>query len=143
MTDTRTTPNVPRLRELARWAREEDDKRLRGEPSEWYQGYWFSRDPDELEEAGVILPAGCGTACCIAGKQAQLEGAVPYFNPTFDTTSGGSVLVYGDRIDVDEFACETLGITKDEADRLFEASNDIDRIEYVINDIITRATDEK
>ncbi len=116
-------PNTERLLELKAWVRREWEKKESGQESEWDQSTWASR-------------TGCGTACCVAGKAALLDGWQPEFadepgvNYTIIFAKGGRTWP------VDDIAQDVLGLTDEEADDLFEVSNSVEQIERMIDLIV-------
>lgn len=130
-----TEVNVPLLRKAVEWAETEASK---PEGGRWMQGTWmfqvdeflndmhnsFATVEDRLAwlESEHIDPT-CGTAYCIAGYVAQL------MNPEYRERHviGGRHLA--------DFATDELGISDDEADRLFAASNTIEDIRRVAEEI--------
>lgn len=130
---TRTKAQKERLIDLATWAAGEDARRRLGLPSEWYQGFWLTRDP-----------AGCGTACCIAGRVALQDGGIPVVNDdnydaldretskreweSSDSIDATRVWLpkRHEPVDVEEYARKALGLSQEEADDLFNGTNDLD-----------------
>lgn len=139
-----TSGQRARLVHLAAWAAGEDAKRRLGLRSEWYQGTWFHVAP------------GCGTACCIAGKVALEDGAVPVITDDDGELVGPkraaklwngplSKLVDYDLdgegvyppgstepVEVANFAQEALGLTGPQAMALFDGSNDLEDVLRVV-----------
>jgi hypothetical protein len=115
--------NAKRLQAVLEWVREEAEKQEAGLPSEWDQGHWFSR------------PAGCGTACCIAGKAALMDGWEPSFDQIFFTNT--SVVRKGRTERAAEYvAAEYLGLPPQTADALFDASNILEDVEEIITGVL-------
>ncbi len=132
MTET-PVPNRDSLLALKAWAREEDNKRLAGKPSEWDQSHYFNTTGGSWAPGVKDFPT-CGMACCIAGKTGLLAGYQPVFkgNESFSMT----VKIDGEDRDVDEFAREYLGLTWGQANVLFDADNKISDIEKIIDRIL-------
>lgn len=97
--------NVPLLRKAVEWVEAESQ---RGPESEWVQAHWYSEKK-----------SSCGTAYCVAGYVAQLDGA------RFDWDAGGKLFhpETGARMSVSEYAREKLGLSPREAGELFCGTN--------------------
>jgi hypothetical protein len=115
--------NVPLLRKGVEWVEAEAEKPFID--SQWYQGSWVTNT--ELRAAQLIYDVPlrdytnekiqhvadhCGTAYCLAGYVGQLldERYVGTAKPE-------------DAIHVADFATDALGLTNEEADRLFFSGN--------------------
>lgn len=126
---------------LASWVASEDAKRRLGLPSEWNQSWWLSK--------------GCGTACCVAGKLALDSGGVPavWDGGHLVTDRDSAIQLWAEQapgatsdwilppdsdqpVDVGDYARDALGLDRDQADRLFNADNDLDAILTVIAEIL-------
>ncbi len=115
-------PEVEKLLALKEWARGEQDKADAGLPSEWNQENWFTRN-------------SCGTACCLAGRQALLEGWKPeWWVPNSDNTAG--VVKGGEYSAAHQVAREALGLTAQQASALFDAGNTLKEVEEIIDRIV-------
>lgn len=113
------------------WARGEYEKERRGEPSRWYQQMWVATD-EWMRMAGRSQNTPCGTSYCVAGHVAvEILGLRPLVT---DTGRAEKVTVdYEDRY-IPDVAGEWLGLTVDEQDRLFAASNTIDDLELIVDE---------
>lgn len=136
-----TNVNVNRLLELGRWLTREERKRRLGHDSEWNQDVWIDTNYGNNVEtpAENLVAWSCGTACCAAGRIALEDGGMPAF---FDRHAqdykrlpvGGELetisdaqMFFGSRVrPIDEYAADALGLTDDQADRLFAGGNDWD-----------------
>jgi hypothetical protein len=134
-------PNRKRLIELAVWVAGEHAKQELGLPSEWNQGQWL------LRRRGAN---SCGTACCIAGKVALADGAIPVYDTRGDWSTQvdgrSTALAYFPSLDaerpVDDYAREALGLTQSEASQLFEGSNDLERMLELIRGFLAQTDPE-
>lgn len=133
MSDT-ITPNVPYLRKVVEWV-EAEAKRT--EDREWYQATWLVPGKEAATDFSQQVDF-CDTACCVAGKVALLEGWTP--ETYHDNISEGSrftsnVLKGGEKRHVGHVASDALGLTDSEADRLFMASNTVEDIRAIAEEI--------
>lgn len=123
--------NKEKLIALAAWAGGEHAKQRLGLPSEWDQAHWFSK------REGVGIGGFCGTAGCLAGKQALEEG---WRIRMFEGKPDDFVSKVVDGQQVEEFAAtvarEALGLSSEDADRLFEADNNYDDVLRIIGELI-------
>jgi hypothetical protein len=138
-------PDTEYLASLLAWAEDENEKRKRGERSEWDQGNWITLPASFNglldDHPGVpLVSLPCGTACCIAGKVALDAGGLPALvgAGTSAPHYAGSIVDMpdGTKVGVDTFAAERLGITVDQAEVLFSGSNDIEDLRLIIGAII-------
>lgn len=97
--------NVPLLRKTL--------EHITAHPEEWNQDVWAKRTE-------------CGTACCLAGTALAIQGY------EFDWDNNGPLMsLLGESFwltdgrGIDEAAIEELGLTNDEADRLFDGDNSL------------------
>lgn len=131
MSDT-ITPNVPYLRKIVEWV---ETEAKRTEDREWYQATWMSPGNEaQVDFSGQIH--FCDTACCVAGKVALLEGWRPQtYNG--DNSSGftGNVIKGDETMHTSAVAQNALGLTQDQADDLFEATNDAEDIRAIAEKI--------
>lgn len=112
-----TKPNVALLEETLTY--------IRDHPEEWDQTKWV-----------------CGTAACFAGRAALLSGhTVPQTHTTHVTDMVGWFRTDGDER-VGEVAERELGITFDQAEDLFNATNTMDDLEHVVKNIINESQAE-
>ncbi len=136
MTETVTTPAdavlpfTPTLDGLLAWAEAEHEKQLQGLPSEWDQGHWAISRPD-----GTPIAASCATACCLAGKTVAADGGkfllkTPSYGEFGIATD--AELPTGEIVDVENYATERLGLTYEQAQRLFDVDNDIQDVRDII-----------
>lgn len=132
-------PNIELLRKALRWAEAESEKPK--EESAWYQGDWcvnvtdidaeFYDEHDEL----YVKSETCGTAYCIAGYAtiASLTGdqrldvanqrVIDISNPDYEK-------------DVEGFGQEVLGLSRTQANRLFDGDNDIHKVREAVREIV-------
>lgn len=143
MTATTPQPDVKRLIHLAEWAAAQEARRRLDLPSEWDQNHWLLNLGEVLTEV-----APCGTACCIAGKVTLEDGWLP--NAAVDSPENWTISEsedyvikvdksgkpVGDARYVPEVAQEILGLTDDQANRLFDGDNDLDDVLDVIVEIL-------
>lgn len=121
-----STVNVPLLRKAVEWAEAEAAKPW--DQCLWYQGDWVAPE-GEVARYGEVK---CGTAYCIAGYAAMLTLGK---GESFDEC-GGIVDAKGRDVEhASERARRELGIDTWEAERLFSAGNDIDRVRYLAEEI--------
>lgn len=148
LSDDVTSQQRARLVHLAAWAAGEDVKRRLGLPSEWEQVRWFGT-------------RGCGTTCCIAGKVALEDGAVPVLEHNDDGPLGveearelwrneapGALDGYlildewvyppgaTDCVDTGVYARHALGLTVEQAAGLFDGTNTLDDILRVVAQLL-------
>jgi hypothetical protein len=114
-------PNRKRLIALAQWVAGEDAKRRLGLPNEWNQTHWFQRRRGDAD-------AGCGTACCIAGKVAVEDGGKPQFLFADSMVTGEVQMPDGALHHVRDYAKEALGLTEKQSERLFGADNSLEDV---------------
>lgn len=123
------TINRKRLIALAEWAAAQDARRRLGLPNEWIQENWLTK-------------LSCGTACCLAGKVALDDGGKPYLHDderwedTFEYDIAAQVTFGGEPVRVSEYAQGALGLTGEQRLELFEGTNDLDRVLYVIGKLL-------
>jgi hypothetical protein len=94
---------------------------IEAHPLEWNQHWWFTR-------------TACGTACCLAGTVAMLDGWTPAnWTRGFaaDTQEAWEVEKNGAPRYVREVAAELLGVSRLAAYVLFAGDNDLDRIKKI------------
>ena len=119
--------NIELLEKARQWANEENDKPE--EESQWGQQSWV-----EMHD--------CGTSYCIAGyivAQQYGNGVFlleesaygPFFRGSYFLTPNGNF-----HKPIETEARELLGITGEEADSLFDGSNDIDAINNIVDGLI-------
>jgi hypothetical protein len=93
-------------------------------PEEWDQRQWI-----------------CGTSACFAGRACLLSGAQPcdwggkVVQPNDEEETGLVVAQDSDStraIGVGEMARRLLGLTDDQADRLFHLDNDLEDLRYLV-----------
>ena len=117
------TPNIPLLRKMVEWVEEQAQLT---ENREWYQADWIVA-PSEYLGLADEAENWCGTACCVAGKVALMDGWKPAFFSGLATT----VTKDGEYREVKEVAAELLGIPDYGVHPLFDGNNtaaDIRRI---------------
>jgi hypothetical protein len=146
-------PNLPLLRKVL--------AQIDAEPWTWEQRTWavLWRTPAgaNLRQARADqnqIPETCGTAFCIAGHTALMEGWSPIWcgvNEDFDFMPGRArtnwVKYDGDGREVDRryiasIAGEALGLTEGERIALFDEFNSRSRIQQIAEAIATRAGEE-
>lgn len=82
-----------------------------------YQGAFYEKDD-------------CGTTACLAGWTGVLEGAVPLFINGVGGTTHTVRTTDGREMDVEFYAAEVLGLTRDERRDLFYHCEDLKEIYY-------------
>lgn len=131
MSDT-ITPNIPYLRKMVEWVETEAE---RTEDREWYQATWMSPGQEAQIDFGQQIDF-CDTACCVAGKVALLEGWRPQtYNGSPSSGFTGNVIRGDETRHASHVAREVLGLTMDQADVLFEASNTASDIREIAEEI--------
>jgi hypothetical protein len=80
-------------------------------PEEWNQGAWF-----------------CGTAACFAGHSVLMNG----WGVVYDW---GMVEKDGERAGVERLARRLLGLTDEQADRLFDPGNTLDDLHSMVKQL--------
>jgi len=128
------TPDMAALEELYAWAESEAKKQAAGLPNEWDQGQWGRIDRQ----------SGCATACCIAGRQALLDGGIfvhassPWMRVTGMVNEarmpGGRV------VEIRDYAADRLGLHEEQADALFGSENELADLRRIIDLIGTGET---
>ena len=98
------TPNIPLLRKMVEWVEEQAQLT---ENREWYQADWIVA-PSEYSWLEDEAENWCGTACCVAGKVALMDGWKPAFHSGLGLAS--TVTKDGEHREVREVAAELLGI---------------------------------
>jgi hypothetical protein len=135
--------NIPLLRKAVEWAEAEAAKPW--EVSEWNQADWVAH-PKKLwhqtrDALGRFIRGGerktkaedCGTCFCIAGKVAYDVGAVPInYNSGF---LNGLMMLDGREEWADQIAQKELGLTDKDAANLFKATNKIEDIRKIAENI--------
>lgn len=126
--------DIEHLHRLLDWAEVEDEKRQRGEFSEWDQHVWVNwilYDPDpEITDSSNY----CGTVCCLAGKVAvdagavSLDGYIESGPMVALPTEDGEQLV----TDVSHFARQRLDLTKGQGAALFDSANDLQALREIV-----------
>jgi hypothetical protein len=128
--------NIPLLRKVVEWA-EVENELTQGRT--WYQGIWFGNEDyiayhistNEISGLDITEVFDCGTVMCLAGKIAFDAG----WEPNFDgANNAGSVVRDGHVRDVEEVACELLGIDMYATD-LFDGDNTVEQIRYIAEDL--------
>lgn len=123
-------PNIPLLTEIQDWvqveaARKKANKQRRSRMPQngprWNQRHW-------------IANTDCGTAYCVAGYAATRNGERPVFE---DSTSYSIVVELPDGTikSIRQHATHTLGISRDQASRLFNPENSARRVISIIESI--------
>ncbi len=106
-------PNVPLLRQTM--------AHIEAHPEEWYQGSWR-----------------CDTGMCFAGHTAIIDGATwtypditddEIFETELVTTPGREIMP------VRDYASHALGLELGEAALLFAASNDLDDLRQIVDEL--------
>lgn len=122
------TPNIPLLRKMVEWVEEQD--RLE-ENREWYQSEWIVT-PSEYPELYDEAENWCGTACCVAGKVALMDG---WKAADFYSGSATTVTKDGEYREVREVAAELLGIPDYGGHPLFDGNNTATDIRRIAEEI--------
>lgn len=118
--------NIPLLRKAVEWVEAEAIKPP--DQSEWYQAAWRISDGYGIE-VGNQLVSHCGTAYCVAGYVGQLVNP-EYQKSDWLKNEGGTPVMH-----VSTAAKEALGLTTDQADRLFDAGNDVKDVRRIAEEI--------
>ncbi len=130
------TPNHAELDALLAWAEGEHDKEVQGLPSEWDQGTWAASRTNLQPSA---QSPSCGTACCIAGKAVARQGGVFLLEQPFAGATrlraDYAEMPNGRRVMIETEAEEILGLTRVQADALFDADNTIASIRRIVQEI--------
>lgn len=148
--------NIKLLREAVAWAEAEAAKPK--QERRWNQASWAKRDIDKrwrkreatfleegAEELFRVVPVDCGTAFCVAGHICAAQRdvfVIPEWDFGYYKDRGGPALVRhviprGNTAAVSIFdrAWDLLGITEDEAFRLFDGSNNIKDVRRIAEKI--------
>lgn len=121
------TVNIPLLRKAVEWA----EASAAAGDGEWYQGSWMNHNPVVAHNLGLRIwetkfreaLETCGTAYCIAGYIGQLV------DPRYEKTT------WVGNTHVSIAAEEALGITHEQADRLFSGGNTIEDVRRIAEEI--------
>lgn len=134
---TEQTVNIPLLRKAVEWAEAEAAKPW--EECQWEQTRYVSapqqismRDINGIEISNTRKSDDCGTCYCIAGY----VGAMLGFD--FDQVCGGRPASWSASdmdLCVDEYAANALGLPDGQADRLFMATNTIEDVRRIAEEI--------
>lgn len=129
------TPNIPLLRKAVEWVKAEHERepyvsrRLSQavqaqDPTAlvWRQLFWSTKLRTGDDTA-------CGTACCVAGYVAHLSPEVKKVETAWVTLHTGQTLL------IEEFATTELGLTEDQAERLFRATNSAATVTKIASEI--------
>lgn len=119
-------------------------------------GWWDYTDPDDLatmpviaEIEGWIREGSCGSSYCIAGQEVHDKGYRMLYNhsgcadscirqvPTTEVDAKGNTIWEDDPEAVPEqindVAARSLGLTNDEANRLFNSDNSVHTLKKLVN----------
>lgn len=128
--------NVKLLREVLDY--------IKANPQKWNQDAWFKVSVDKQGEPifnKVTLQFeevnSCNTALCFAGHAALMSGfdAPPRYD--YEVWRGwGPGLPKGERMDVDQYATEVLGLSTNQADVLFNGDNSLEDLERIVGKLI-------
>ena len=121
------TPNMPLLRKVL--------DHIDAHPDEWYQSFWAIRG-DLAVDRGVT--SDCGTAYCIAGHAVMITG----HGVDWAWAGGGgleSTVLCTDGQTIPDVARAELGLTRDEAEWLFQENNDRAGVQRAAEAIAARA----
>lgn len=104
---------------------------IEAHPETWYQEDWRVR-------------TDCGTACCFAGWAATLDGCVWYVRDddlAEDDLDGWAELITigGATVGVGEHAAKILGLSRYDADRLFDGGNNLTALRRIVGELIAGA----
>lgn len=131
--------NVPLLRKTM--------EHIKSHPEHWHQGSWrtdISEDMAESLNAGRAtgrhrpVPISCGTAMCFAGWACELAGdewEADVFGGLDQFFVSDHVMVDGQPVRAAERARDLLGLTRFQADRLFEGLNRLEDLEEIVADL--------
>jgi hypothetical protein len=102
---------------------EETMQYIKDHPELHRQGWWFTKQ-------------SCGTAACFAGWAVTLKGYMPVFD--VGDWRAEVVALPGDRREFDTpyLAQQLLGLTLNERETLFEASNTSEMLELMVKDLV-------
>lgn len=146
------TPDIPRLRKAVEFAEAsaaaygpdlEDIFATGGVDTAWYQGFYVAliREPTAEDVlSGQATVQSCGTAYCIAGYTvAQLPGysekLVPRAGPTCAVLKpylNGRPIA---DLEIAELARRELGLTRGQADQLFDGGNSVEDVRRIAEEI--------
>lgn len=105
----------------------------------WDQRAWIGvaqfPEDDELIE--------CGTTLCFAGFTALIAGAEFAAGPVGHNYSGDVILDDGTQVTIERYAQSELGLTKEQADRLFYGENNLDSIRTVVAEFVELAAEQE
>ena len=135
------TLNVPMLRKGVDWVMEQNE--LADEDREWDQESWafLDRPARAAMAAQDRHDPMCCTSMCFAGYVAYITGWTFEF-PNGLRMEGAEVARKDGRVDsIATIAKRELGITDEQGDSLFNASNDADDIRYIAEVIVMEAGD--
>lgn len=125
--------NIPLLRKAVEWAEAEDKKPP--QESEWDQLGWmmtpdqraFLHGQDEYAEENQTSYKACGTSYCIAGWICYAAGD-EFDEESADRMMHRNVIVDGKLVPIAERAAELLGLSSNDSQALFFASNSIEDV---------------
>lgn len=131
-----STPNAPELRRVLAHVEANQDR--------WHQGAWriALADLDGPEDQ----PERCGTAFCFAGWKCELDGVT--WKQAIPTWSGGDafgderdmiVMPTGGVISAERYARKAFGLTREQADLLFDPENELDDLRRIVAELCTEA----
>lgn len=128
------TPNFELLDQALAWAEASRDHKNLGEGlPRWDQSVWF-HDPQSPEGDEYVLDNFCGTSCCIAGYVATRNGEKPLIEEYLDYAMVVR-LKDGTVENIDFHARNLLGLTPEEATRLFEMENTLDDLRRIVAEL--------
>ena len=112
--------NIPELRKAVEWVEEQAELARRGLPSEWDQALWVSEvdryNRQRNTDGNLIIPAPCGTVCCVAGHVALEHGCYLDADDHFRAANGAEAFA-------PDVAEKVLGLNQVDASDLFDPSN--------------------
>lgn len=127
--------NREKLIEVVQWVAGEHAKKELGMPSEWDQEWWYHRVVPE----GVVVgsnPNWCGTAACLAGKVALMEGGTPSVSSHVGAVSDYVYMPDGEVRPARDVAMKALGLNEDQAEALFYGGNTFEDIVEIAKQIL-------
>lgn len=127
--------NLPLLRECVEWAEMEAKQ---GPWSHWYQGCWALPFEEVMSHRGVTLGEGqtaCGTAYCIAGYAVYSQGLVAGRGTVLNMPMVSEKCPGVECPTFEKVGTHLLGLTWDEASRLFSGMNTIEQVREIAEGI--------
>jgi hypothetical protein len=102
-------------------------------PKTYISGF-DARDDDFIIEGALVNPNLCDTAFCVAGHAVNMTHNAWFILDTEGISFGFLDIDTGEILSISEAAREVLGLDYDEANRLFDADNDLEKIHAIITE---------